>query len=73
MVEVQGTDWIEPVLIWITVTMPTGSGKSTLFHHLFMIKEEVRHQCGISELDPTWLVDDASFEKMGVLMYKNSA
>jgi hypothetical protein len=38
-----------------------------------MILEEVRHQCGISELDPTWLVDDASFEKMGALMHENSA
>ena len=73
MVEVQGTDWVEPVLLWMTVSMPTGSGKSTLFCHLFMILEEVHHKCGISELDPTWLVDDASFEKMGALMYENSA
>ena len=73
VVEVQGTDWVEPVLIWMTMTMPTGSGKSTLFRHLFTILEEVRHKCGISELDPTWLVDDASFEKMGAFMYENSA
>ena len=75
MVEVQGTDWVEPVLLWMTVSMPTGSGKSTLFRHLFTILQEVRHKCGISELDPTWLihVDDASFEKMGALMYENSA
>lgn len=73
VVEVQGTDWAEPVLLWLTVTMPTGSGKSTLFHHLFTVLEEVRHMCGITEDDPTWLVDNASFEKMGALMYENSA
>ena len=73
MVEVQGTDWAEPVLLWLTVSMPTGSGKSTLFRHLFTILEEVRCRCGITDADPTWLVDDASFEEMGALMYENSA
>ena len=73
MVEVQGTDWAEPVLLRFTVSMPTGSGKSTLFRHLFTVLEEVCCRCGVTDADQTWLVDDASFEKMGALMYENSA
>ena len=53
--------------------MPTGNGKSTLFRHLFTVLKEVRCRCGVTDADPTWLVDDASFEKMGALMYENSA
>ena len=73
VVEVPGTDWAEPVLLLLTVSMPTGNGKSTLFRHLFRVLEEVRHKCGIPTEDPIWLVDDASFEKMGALMHENSA
>ena len=29
-VEVQVTEWVEPVLLWIVICMPTGSGKSGL-------------------------------------------
>ena len=39
----------------------------------FAVLEEVRCRCGITDADPTWLVDDASFEKMRALMYENSA
>ena len=30
IVQVDGTDWKEPVLVWECVCMPTGSGKSPL-------------------------------------------
>ena len=30
IVKVSGKDWAEPVLLWLTISMPTGSGKSTL-------------------------------------------
>ena len=72
-VEIRGTNWAQPVLLWLTVSMPTGSGKLTLFRHLFNLLEEVRCKCGVQEEDPTWLVDNASFEKMGALMHENSA
>lgn len=29
-VQVQGIDWMEPVLLWIAICMPIGSGKSAL-------------------------------------------
>lgn len=72
-IKVPGADWEEPILLWLTVSMPTGSGKSTLFRHLYKILKEVRNISGVGDDDPSWVVDDASFEKMGVLMFENSA
>jgi hypothetical protein len=33
IVEVEGTDWMEPVLLWLSVCMPTGSGKSFFYNN----------------------------------------
>ena len=46
-IEVPGTDWSEPVLLWLTVTMPIGSGKSTLFHHLYSLLIDIRETAGV--------------------------
>ena len=73
VVKVPGTDWTEPILVWLTVSMPTGSGKSTIFKHLYRIMREVRSRCGQDERDPSWVFDDAPFEKMGALMHQNSS
>lgn len=70
-IKVPGTTWEEPILLWLTVCMPTGSGKSTLFRHLYKVLKDIRHICGVGDDDPSWVVDDASFEKMGVLMSQN--
>ena len=67
------TDWEEPALVWLTVCMPTGSGKSTLFRHLYSLMRDVRAACNVTEKDPSWVFDDATFEKMGALMHSNSA
>ena len=72
VVKVPGTDWTEPVLAWLTVSMPTGSGKSTLFQHLYSMMQEIRVMCGVTDEEPTWVFDDATFEKMGALMNENS-
>ena len=53
--------------------MPTGSGKSTLFKHIYNLLQLTRELCGQGERDPVWAIDDATFEKMGVLMSRNSA
>lgn len=53
--------------------MPTGSGKSTLFKHLYSLLQYIRELCNQDENDPVWAIDDATFEKMGVLMSQNSA
>lgn len=72
LVKVPGTDWIEPVLAWLTVSMPTGSGKSTLFRHLYSMMQEIRMACGVSDNEPTWVFDDTTCEKVGALMNENS-
>ena len=72
-VKVPGTNWEEPVILWLTVSMPTGSGKSTLFRHLYDVIQHVRSLSGVKEGDPTWVMDDSTFEKMGALMEENSS
>ena len=70
VVHVDGTDWKEPVLIWESVCMPTGSGKSSLCAFITRILKEIKGKVG----DPStpWLLDDATFEMMGKLMAQNS-
>ena len=68
VVEVQGTDWVEPVLLWIAVLMPTGMGKSPLCKFLRNLVKEARKHRGLDATTSSWLCDDQSFEKMGDLM-----
>ena len=72
VVEVNNTDWVEPVLLWISIGMPTGSGKSPLFKYLLNLIRITRRQCGLNDAKPGWLLEDAPFEKMGDLMHENS-
>lgn len=71
-VHVEGTDWIEPVILWLSVCMPTGSGKSTLCKYLKQLVEEARSGSDIAD-DVSWMSDDQSFEKLGALMDENHA
>ena len=41
VVEMEGTKWVEPVNLWITVGMPTGSGKSSLFNFFLNLSRKV--------------------------------
>ena len=70
-VEIEGTDWVEPVLLWISICMPTGSGKSSLCKFLKRLVDDTRVCTGIDS--PSWLLDDQSFEKMGALMHENNS
>ena len=65
VVEVEGTEWMEPVLLWLSVCMPTGSGKSSLCKLLRQIVKDAREQCGLREDPTSWTLDDQSFEKNG--------
>ena len=71
VVEVEKTDWMEPVLLWISIGMPTGSGKSPLFKYLLNIIRAIRKKCDLSDAKAGWLLEDATFEKMGDLMHNN--
>ena len=46
VVEVQDTDWKEPVLVWLSICMPTGSGKSSLCKYLRKLVEKARVSSG---------------------------
>ena len=71
IVQVEGTYWMEPVLLWIAVCMPTGSGKTALCKFLKSLVEKARQECHLIENDPSWCLDDQSFEKLGALMSDN--
>ena len=46
VISVPGTDWIEPALIWLTISMPTGSRKTTIYQFLRKILQDIRHMAG---------------------------
>lgn len=71
VVEVEDKEWIEPVILWNLICMPTGSGKSSLCKFLRKILDMARANCGMNEQSPTWFIDDQSFEKMGSMMADN--
>lgn len=71
VVEVEDTDWIEPVLVWVAICMQTGSGKSSLCKLLAKFVEDTRTNVAC-EGSPTWLADDQTLEKLGVLMNENN-
>ena len=60
-----GTRLMEPVIVWLAVAMPTGSGKSTLYKFIHGLVQAVRKRCGRKESHPTWTLEEATFEKMG--------
>ncbi len=64
-VVVDGTAWAEPVILWISIGMPTGSGKSSLFNYFLGLLRDVREKCGRKDIHPPWTVEESSFEKMG--------
>lgn len=52
------------------IAMPTGSGKMPLFVFLTSILKTVCEKLRLTQIHPPWLLDEASFEKMGELMAK---
>ena len=70
-VNVHGTQWMEPVILWVTIGMPTGSGKSSLFNYFLGLLRDVRKRCNRKDVHPSWTVEESSFEKMGALMASN--
>ena len=47
VITVPGTDWVEPVLLWITISMPTGSRKTTIYQFLRGLLDRIRKASGI--------------------------
>ena len=44
VVKVPGTDWEEPALVWLTISMPTGSRKTTIYQFLRRLLQRIRQQ-----------------------------
>lgn len=57
VVKVPGTVWVEPVILWIAIAMPTGSGKTPLFAFLTTILHDVRKKLKLTSMHPPWLLD----------------
>ena len=53
--------------------MPTGSGKSTLFLHIYSVLLSKHSICDEGDEGPLWVFDDVTFENMGALMQNNSS
>ena len=70
-IQVDSTDWIEPAIVWISICMPTGSGKSSLCKYLKHL-DDAREKAG-ADADTSWFADDQSFKKMGALMDDNNS
>ena len=45
VVAVPGTSWIEPALIWLTISMLTGSRKTTIYQFLRDMLTKIRRKC----------------------------
>ncbi len=72
-VAVPGTTWIEPVILWITIGMQTGSGKTPLHSFLIEVLRKVRAKHQPKSSGHPWILDHASFEKMGEIMSINES
>ena len=44
VIQVPGTDWVEPALIWLTISMPTGSRKTTVYQFLRGLLHDIRQK-----------------------------
>lgn len=64
-------EWAESSLLWITICMPTSTGKSPLCTFLSDLLDKVCSKSAKDDDPGTWMVYDATFEKMGALMAAN--
>ena len=55
VMKVPNTNWVEPVLIWLTICMPTGSGKTPLYTFLISVLNKMRLKCELNDDDQSWL------------------
>ena len=63
VVEIPDIQWIEPVLVWITISMASGSGKTPLFTFLVNLLEKVKYKFDRSQQceSPDWVLDDGKW------------
>lgn len=70
VVQVPGTEWCEKALVWLSICLQAVLSRH-LYQYLHTVIMKVRDRCGCSPCEPTWLLGDATCEKMGDLMASN--
>lgn len=70
-IHVENTAWVEPAIVWLSIGMPSGSGKSPVFKYLMKVILQIRELKKVPDNTPSWHLDVATFEKMGALMDDN--
>ena len=50
IVTVPNTDWEEATLIWLTISMPTGSRKTTIYQFLRRLLQDIHHEANCKGL-----------------------
>ena len=63
--------FVEPVVLWMTIGMQSGSGKSPFHTYLLSLIHSVQAKVESANNHGQWIIDHASFEKMGELMANN--
>ena len=71
IVKVDGSELCEPVLLWISICMPTGCAKSSLYSYLHKLVNKAWKK-SVPDNGPLWCLGDQSFEKLGELMQENN-
>jgi len=69
-VKVDTSELCEPILLWISICMPTGCAKSSLYNYLHGLVNKARKK-STQDNGPLWCLGDQSFEKLGELMQEN--
>ena len=46
-------EWVEPVILWVSIGMPTASGKSSLFNYFLGLLRDVRKRCNRKDVHPS--------------------
>ena len=64
-IKVESTAWSELVIVWLTVGMCTGCGKSSIFKYLLRILGVDSQELNVLDKEPSWYLDEATFEKIG--------
>ena len=59
------------VLLWISICMPTGCAKSSLYSYLHKLVNKAWKK-SVPNNGPLWRLNDQSFEKLGELMQENN-
>ena len=70
IVKVDGSELCEPVLLWISICMPTGCAKSSLYSYLHKLVNKAWKK-SVPDNGPLWCLGDQSFKKLGELMQEN--